>query len=79
MVAGHGLVGVDEDGQAEAAASDVAGREGKASGKLLLDTEFKFVGQWRNEVGIEAVEALGAENLRAADCGSGSTRGRKNV
>ena len=68
-------VGVEEDGQTHAAGADVANRESHLAGQRLLDAEFAFVGVGRNEVGIEAVEALGAEDGGTADGRCRATRG----
>ena len=58
-------VGIEEDGQAQGAGADVADRERHLAGQGLLDAELELVRQRRNEVGIEAVEALGTERLES--------------
>ncbi len=49
------------------ACTDVADRERHLARQSLLDAEFSFVRQRRNEVGIEAVEALRAEVAGTGD------------
>src|ERR1700728_3878762 len=51
-------VGIEKDGQAQSAGAYVSNGEGHLAGERLLDAELGFVGQRRNEVGIETVEAL---------------------
>ena len=63
-------VGIDEDRQAQSAGADVADREGHLAGQSLFDAEVRFVRQWRNEVGIEAVEALRAESAGPLTAGA---------
>ena len=62
-------VGIEEDGQAHAAGTDVSDAERHLAGQSLLDAEVHLVRERWNEVGIEAVEALRTELGGAVDAG----------
>src|SRR5215472_1993408 len=66
-------VGIDEDRETEGTRAYVTHGERQVAGKLLLDAQLGFVGEWSHEVGIKAVEALCAGELRTANRGSSST------